>query len=274
MAWMLMTTFVGTQAWATTMAAARQAEMAQTASPQTTELPQTPAAPSAAAGTIDVPVGTKVPLNLVNPIMSLSTTPGATVRAVVAFPVTVGNQVAIPAGTFVEGQLISARAAGTKPKKGTSGPALQIHFTKLVYANGYTVPLDAQKTEARVSDGAASDAEVASAGDAPQMPVARSEHGPDGGAAFLEGQFGTPFPPQQLPTQPSRPGPNPVAITLGAVGGFVLLTLGAVLLARHGAKPVDETLYDAGWQFSMALTSPLKLDKTQVMDAARMAPAS
>jgi type IV secretion system protein VirB10 len=145
----------GMQASAATMAAARQAQMAQRATLRQTAVAAQSAVgagPTAATGTIDVPVGTKVQLNLVSPVMSLSTKAGDTVRAVVAFPVTVGNQVAIPAGTFVEGQFVSARAAGTKPKKGTSGPALQIHFTKLVYANGYTVALDAQESAAGEGD--------------------------------------------------------------------------------------------------------------------------
>jgi type IV secretion system protein VirB10 len=265
----------GMQASAATMAAARQARMAQRATLRQTAVAAQSAVgagPTAAAGTIDVPVGTKVQLNLVSPVMSLSTKAGDTVRAVVAFPVTVGNQVAIPAGTFVEGQFVSARAAGTKPKKGTSGPALQIHFTKLVYANGYTVALDAQESAAGVSADAA---EVASA-DEERMPIGALEHGPDGGAAFLEGQFGSPFPtPPPLPPLPNQhPGPNPVAITLGAVGAFALITVGVLLLAKRGAKPVDVVLYDAGFQFSMLLTSPLRLDGAQVMDAARMAPAS
>jgi len=259
----------GMQASATTMAAARQMRMAQSAAVRGALLrqaavpPQTPAAAPVAAGTIDVPVGTKIALNLSTQIMSKSTKPGVTVRAVVAFPVTVGNQVAIPAGTFVEGQLISARAAGAKAKKGTSGRALQIHFTKLIYANGYTVPLDAQESEALVTS--TSDAEVALL----QMPVAR-EHGPDGGAAFIEGQFPTPPPLPPLP----NPGPNPAVIGVAVAGAFVLLMVGMIALAKHSAKNVDEVLYDAGWQFSMALTSPLKLDAAQVTDAARMAPTT
>jgi hypothetical protein len=271
----------GMQASATTMAAARQVQMAQAASAgQTAGSSQTAAvaAPAAAApGTIDVPVGTKIQLNLVTQIMSKSTKPGDTVRAVVAFPVTVGSQMAIPAGTYVEGQLISAGGnSGAKARYGANkaaSPALQIHFTKLVYANGYTVPLDAQEAASVKAVAEASGTEMASADE--ELMTMR-EHGPDGGAAFPEGQFGSPFPtPPALPPLPDQhPGPNPVAITLGAIGGFVLITLGAVLLAKHSAKSVDAVLYDAGFQFSMLLTSPLKLDGAQVMDAARMAPAS
>ena len=65
--------------------------------------PQAAAPMSRQAATITVPAGTVVPLTLVSPIKSKSTKVGDAVRAVVAFPVTVGAQIAIPAGTYVEG---------------------------------------------------------------------------------------------------------------------------------------------------------------------------
>lgn len=129
--------------------------------------------------------------------------------------------------------------------------------------------LDAQNAEASVT-GVASGTEDA----AVQMPAGLREHGPDGGAAFIEGQIGEPFPPPlQPPPQPVRPGPNPVALTLGVVGGAVLLTVVALLAGKRRVKSTDAVLYDAGWQFSMSLTGALMLDGAQVMDAARMAPA-
>src|ERR1700741_1499785 len=59
---------------------------------------------------IVVPQGTAIPLTLVNPIHSKSTKPGDAVRAMVAFPATVGAQLAIPAGTYVEGTVVSVKA--------------------------------------------------------------------------------------------------------------------------------------------------------------------
>ena len=96
--------------------------------------PQVPApAPSGTpAQTITVPAGTVVPLTLVGQIKSKSTKVGDTVRAVVAFPITVGTQVAIPAGTYVEGVVTSLTAQA----KTTHQPDVQIHFTRLLYANG------------------------------------------------------------------------------------------------------------------------------------------
>ena len=69
---------------------------------------QTPTTPQAAVppvetGTIAVPQGSLVALNLISSIKSKSTRPGDPVRAVVAFPLAIGDRVAIPPGTFAEG---------------------------------------------------------------------------------------------------------------------------------------------------------------------------
>ena len=62
---------------------------------------QAPASSTASA--ITVPVGTAIPLTLMNSVKSKSTKPGDMVRAVVAFPVTVGSRLAIPTGTLWKG---------------------------------------------------------------------------------------------------------------------------------------------------------------------------
>jgi hypothetical protein len=50
--------------------------------------------------------------------------------------VTVGKQLAIPVGTYVEGVLDKVT------KGGRSGPSLKMHFTRLDYVNGYSVDID------------------------------------------------------------------------------------------------------------------------------------
>lgn len=259
---MLISSIGGTEVARASMAAARQVATVQSAALVQAQAP-------AAVGTVEVPVGTKVPLSLVTQIMSKSTKAGDTVRAVVAFPVTVGNQVAIPAGTFVEGQLVSTTATKTAKKKtryganpAVSSSGLQIHFTRLVYANGYTVALDAQN-QASVMKHADGGVEVASLDYA---------YAPFGNAALPEGQFGEPLPPPQLPQLPQPSMPNG-ALIVGVMAGALALAIVAGALTMHHRKNEDEVLYDAGWQFSMSLTSALSLDAAQVMDAARMAPA-
>jgi len=93
----------------------------------------TPAAPS----TVVVPTGTVIPLNLLTSIPGRTKSAGQAIRAQVAFPIIVGDQVVIPANTFVDGTLDYV----TPPTSKNKHPNTVIHFKTLTFANGYTVPL-------------------------------------------------------------------------------------------------------------------------------------
>ena len=84
----------------------------QMAPPPAQSLPALAAqnAPAPSAQSIVVPTGTAIQLTLMSAVKSKSTKPGDTVRAVVAFPVTIGTQLAIPAGTYVEGEVSQVTA--------------------------------------------------------------------------------------------------------------------------------------------------------------------
>jgi hypothetical protein len=89
--------------------------------------------------TVTIPVGTVAPLTLVTPIEKKLSIPGDMVHASVAFPIAVGNQIAIPVGTIAEGQIVKV----TKKAKQSHQPWVEIHFTRLLFANGYTVNVNA-----------------------------------------------------------------------------------------------------------------------------------
>jgi hypothetical protein len=89
------------------------------------------------SGTIILPAGTKVPLALSSPISTKTARAGDPVYAHTTFPLVLNEHVAIPAGTYVQGVITSVKRAGRV--KGRS--ELLLHFTSLVYPNGYTVPL-------------------------------------------------------------------------------------------------------------------------------------
>jgi type IV secretion system protein VirB10 len=202
-----------------------------------------------AASTITVPAGTAVPLTLMNPVKSKSTKPGDQVRAVVAFPVTVGSRLAIPTGTFVEGTVTQVNA---RPLKNQS-PTVRIHFTHLLFPNGYSVPLNGENTQAFLlpDENRASTVEVA---ELTPMPF------PGAHPAMGAGQ--TTLPP--LP----QVGPPMGAVIGGTLGGAAALTIGMLVWAHHRANNYDFVVFDVGWQFQMVLDSPVTLDAAQVTAAA------
>lgn len=86
---------------------------------------------------IVVPQGTQVTLALTTPIMAKSAAIGQPVYTQTAFPVTLNNQMAIPAGTYVQGQIVALK----RPGLFSPHAELQFDFTKIIFANGYTVVL-------------------------------------------------------------------------------------------------------------------------------------
>jgi len=92
---------------------------------------------AAAKSTIVVPAGTTVSLALTNPILAKTAKSGDSVYAETAFPVAVNDQIAIPLGTYAQGQIDSVKRPGWL----SPHAQLQVHFTKLIFANGYIVEL-------------------------------------------------------------------------------------------------------------------------------------
>jgi hypothetical protein len=211
-----------------------------------------PAPPSQA---IVVPAGTAIQLTLMSSVKSKSTKAGDTVRAVVAFPVTIGTQLAIPAGTFVDGSVIRV----TAHPGGGQQPSFRVHFTRLVFSNGYSAALNGENTQALLLPAESS----APAGEVAELTPPRL---PGMHFAMGEGQVGGPVLPP--PTQPTQVGPNPAVVVGISLGGTAALLIGVLLLAHHGANNTDFVLYDAGWQFQMVLDSPVTLDAAKVAVAA------
>jgi hypothetical protein len=209
--------------------------------------------------TITIPAGRSIPLTLVSQVKSKSSKPGDMVRAQVAFPVSEGGQVVIPAGTFVEGILGGIDLKQVRKGKG----GLQIHFTRLIYANGYTIPLDAVNTVAELNDGATAPL-WQSAGAGPGIGIAAAMLPlPIVGLHPFYGQTPTP-----TPTLPSLPGPPTAFIVAFVVGAVLTLGILIVAIAFHGhAGNADMLLYDGGYQFAMRTSSPLILDVAQVAAA-------
>jgi type IV secretion system protein VirB10 len=191
--------------------------------------------------TILIPAGMHAALTLTNPMRAKATHPGDSVLAVTSFPVTVGKDVAIPAGTYVEG--IVDRLI----KRGPTGHAgLEMHFTRMVFANGYNVLLDGATAVAR-------------AGEPPLNLPSTSTLPGQSAAAFAFGQ-------QQPPPLPPLPrvGPSIGEVTGITLGVVAAITVTAILSGRRHAGDID---FDAGYQFEMVLQNSLELDADRVAAA-------
>jgi len=135
---------------------------AQTAPPQPDSRGRAQARSTTAKSRIVIPAGTTVSLALTSPILAKTAKAGDSVYAETAFPVAVSNQMAIPPGTYVQGQIDTL----TRPGWLSPHAQFQIHFTKIIFANGYTVELPGPQ---KVRTG---QPPAAPASPAPGMPLA------------------------------------------------------------------------------------------------------
>lgn len=107
---------------------------AQTAPPQQDPQGRSPAGSATSKSRIVVPAGTAIALALTRPVLNKTAKSGDSIYAQTVFPVAVNNQMAIPPGTYIEGQIDSL----TQPGWLSPHAHFQIHFTKIIFAAGYT----------------------------------------------------------------------------------------------------------------------------------------
>lgn len=84
-----------------------------------------------------VPAGTKLPLQLRQPISTKGAKAGDAIYAQTTFPIVIDSTMVIPAGTWVQGVVDIVKRAGRI--KGTA--EMKFHLTTLIYANGYTLDM-------------------------------------------------------------------------------------------------------------------------------------
>src|SRR5215467_14119096 len=97
---------------------------------------------------ITVPAGTKVLLHLRSPINTKSARVGDDVYCETAFPVSQDNVMVIPARTYVKGRIMRLQ----RPGRVKGRAELQVHFTTLIYPDGYTVQLPGSLVDAPGSE--------------------------------------------------------------------------------------------------------------------------
>jgi hypothetical protein len=105
-------------------------------SPANPAPPVTPAKAEAAKQLV-IPAGTKVPVVLQHAISTKHAREGDPIYAHTSFPVVQNDHILIPAGTYVQGKIMQVQRAGHI--KGRA--EMLMHFTTLIFPNGYTVML-------------------------------------------------------------------------------------------------------------------------------------
>lgn len=95
-----------------------------------------------------LPAGTKFELVVTAPVWARTAKPGDALYAQVDFPVITGKSIAIPAGTFVQGSILSI----ARPSHFKSKAEIQVLFTTLIFTNGYAVQLPALPSIAAPTD--------------------------------------------------------------------------------------------------------------------------
>jgi len=191
---------------------------------------------------VTIPAGTQVPLTLANHIRSRTAHPGDAVRAVTALPVTVGAQVVIPPGSYLDGVIDKVISGGLSRRA-----RLQMHFTRIFFPNGYSIPLEGATAEANGRMPREEDPTAYSGASEPR----------DGRIQLLTASF------QQQPTPPPLPkvGPSPGEIAGIGVGVAAAVTITAILVAR--SRGID-TFFEPGFAFEMEFQTPLTLDLSRV----------
>jgi hypothetical protein len=99
-------------------------------------------APGPQAGSGDkviVPAGTRVGVVLQNGISTRSAKPGDSVYLQTSFPITIGNRIVIPVGSYLRGELIDSKRPGRVKGRGE----FRMRLNTLILPTGYTVDLNA-----------------------------------------------------------------------------------------------------------------------------------
>src|SRR5438309_1093843 len=119
--------------------AAQQPEGPQTAAPSPVPPKPAPAQQIGRSERITVPAGTRVGVVLQNGISTRSAKPGDSVYLQTSFPITEGNRIVIPVGSYLRGELLESKRPGRVKGRGE----FRMRLDTLILPNGYTVDLRA-----------------------------------------------------------------------------------------------------------------------------------
>ena len=146
---------------ATANAPAASSSDSNSSEPELRKRPETSPAAATNSAKIQVPTGTHLPLVLHNAISTRSARPGDPVYFETNFPLMVDGKVAIPAGSYVSGEVTESKRAGKVKGKAQ----IAIRLTTMILPNGYEVNLAAVPSNAGTGGGETTNGEGTIVGD-------------------------------------------------------------------------------------------------------------
>jgi hypothetical protein len=183
-----------------------------------------------------LPPGTKLPLGLLRPLKLKS---GQDIYLQITFPVTVGNQMVVPPGTYIQGVVEKI----VRKDRRRYRLDFEVRSASMIFLNGYTVPI-------------AGTVNIATTNAALQAPLPRNSKGHPVAAMAAVGSATTP----SLPPDPFAKDVHNAMIVIGVVAA-VAVTTAIVLAAR------SDPYVEVGTPLEIILPAPLFLDAGRVMAA-------
>ena len=184
-----------------------------------------------------LPPGTKLPLGLLRP---LRVKPGQDVYLQITFPVTVGNQMLIPPGAYLQGVIDKII------KKDRRSLQFTISSANLIFSNGYTVPITGMVTVATTT--------------AALLPPQPSPA--DGQPVPAMAAVGSVAPPS-LPPLPPLPSMNGLRNAMIGVTVATAVGVTVLIVLAHNHDPEIEV----GTPLEIILPAPVYLDAARVAAA-------
>jgi hypothetical protein len=236
------------------------------------QAPATEPAPPAAAtaqppASVTIPAGTRVALVLTHPIQSRHLQRGDDIYAQVSSPVDSGNEVVIPAGTFVQ---------GTVDQLGRNGSRGELHLQSMAitFPDGYIAPISGPITLQSDEGYAIKDPGQKRMAEAFLLPAGGAGLGALIGHSVGRSQSSvtSPFPPGCVGGPPfCTTTTTPVFGTKGrdaiigaGIGGAIGMAASFGVLFR-----THHFYVDAGAPVTMTLQQPLTLQQNEVAEAVR-----
>jgi hypothetical protein len=190
---------------------------------------------------ITVPAGTRLSLALVRSLSLKHTRPGDNINLQFIFPVTAGNRMIIPPGTYLQGVIDQVMDRD----RSYEVMSMRLRSADVIFATGYTVsipgPLDVNPTYGKL-------ARRLSPRTPGQVPVMADTGGPT------------------LPPLPPLPHVGPsIGAMIGISLGIAAAATVGVLIAYHN----HDFLMEAGTPVEIILSAPLVLDANSANQAVR-----